>query len=104
MILIRHRHPVEEVDNFGYSRSSFSRLFKYPVEYVKEEEYKQIPSMQRFVMETGRLVHIYRFKKEVRNFSNKKATLSPSKKAIKLENSIADLILGRGSIENQITF
>lgn len=97
--------PAVKKDNFRYAPGKFTRLFDYVTDFkFTEEEYNNLNMSARFVMETARVVGIYRFEKPVKSFSNKKAELSPSKKAVKFESTIADLVKGQASIENVITF
>jgi len=87
--------------NFMFENERFKRLFEYP---AKPKEFQELPSMQRYMLETARLTSIYRFEKDISGFSNKKAQLSPSGKAIMLQVPLADLAKGTGTIENTITF
>ena len=97
--------PTIKKDNFDYAPGKFTRFFKYMPDWrLNDEEYDNLNMTARFVMETARVVGIYRFPKPVKTCSNKKAELSPSKKAVKIESNIADLIKGQTSIENEITF
>ncbi len=96
--------PIELVDNFGAARNSFRRFFNYPVSYVSEEEFNKLSTMERFMFDTAKFIQIYRFEKEVKRFSNAKASLSPSGKAVKVEHKFADLIMGNSSIEHDISF
>ena len=103
--LNRTAMPIMKKDNFAYSSGKFTRYFEYmPNWTLNEEEYDNLNMSARFVMETARIVGIYRFEKPVKSYTNKKAELSPSKKAVKFESNIADLIKGQTSIENEITF
>jgi len=97
--------PAMKKDNFAYSQGKFTRFFEYmPNWRLNDEEYDNLNISARFVMETARVVGIYRFEEPVKSYTNKKAELSPSKKAVKFETNIADLIKGQASIENEITF
>ena len=97
--------PTIKKDNFRHERNQFTRLFKYAKDLkLSPEEFNNLNFSARFVMESARYVSIYRFPKPVKKFSNKKAQLSPSKKAIKLEHTIAELARGEASIENTITY
>jgi hypothetical protein len=97
--------PTIKKDNFAFAPGKFTRLFKYAGDLkLNDEEYDNLNMTARFVMETARVVSIYRFEKPVKSFSNRKAQLSPSKKAVKFESNIADLIKGKASIENEIIF
>ena len=97
--------PTIRKDNFEYSPGKFTRLFKYMPDWrLNDDEYNNLNMSARFVMETARVIGIYRFEKPVKGFSNEKAQLSPSKKAVKFESNIADIIKGNATIENEITF
>lgn len=97
--------PTIKKDNFDFAPGKFTRLFSYASDLkFNDEEYNNLNMSARFVMETARVVSVYRFNKPVKSFTNKKAQLSPSKKAIKFESNIADLIKGQASIENEIIF
>lgn len=93
--------PPLESKNFSFSDGQFKRHFDYP---ISADEYNELPSMQRYVMESARAVSIYRFGKTIRDYSNEKAMLSPSKKAIKLEAKLSELASGTATLENQISF
>lgn len=97
--------PTIKKDNFDYAPGKFTRFFKYGPDWkLNDEEYNNLNMTARFVMETARVIGIYRFDKPVKSFTNKKAQLSPSKKSVKFESNIADLIKGQASIENEISF
>jgi len=97
--------PTIKKDNFDFVPGKFTRLFSYASDLkFNDEEYNNLNMSARFVMETARVVSVYRFNKPVKSFTNKKAQLSPSKKAVKFESNIADLIKGQASIENEIIF
>ncbi len=97
-------YPVEKVRNFSYGGNTFNRLFEYPVDPLDPAEYEKLGSMERFVMESAKIVSIYRFENEVKSVNNQRAKVSPSKKAIKLEHSIADLVKGASTIETAVSF
>ena len=87
--------------NFSYNNAQFRRIYEYP---SKAEEYRQLPSMQRYMLESAKFISIYRFEREIRAFSNKKAQVSPSGKAIMLQLPVADLIKGTATLSNTIGF
>ncbi len=93
--------PPIEGKSFVWTGREFRRLFDYPID---PKEYESLPSMQRYLLETARWTSIYRFPKPVRRVSNEKAEISPSRRAVKLETSIADLARGTGTLENTIDF
>jgi hypothetical protein len=88
-------------DNFSYNNSQFKRLFTYP---AKPEEFRKLNSTERYVLESAKMISIYSFERSIRQFSNKKAQLSPSGKAIMLQIPIADIARGLASLENTISF
>lgn len=97
--------PIIKKDNYNFAPGKFTRRFDYATNLrFTEEEYNNFGMSQRFIMETARIVGIYRFDKPVKGFTNKKAELSPSKKAVKIECNIAEIIKGEASVENEITF
>lgn len=87
--------------NFSYNNAQFRRIYEYP---AKPEEFRQLPSIQRYMFESARFVTIYRFERDIRMFSNKKAQISPSGKAIMLQLPVADLLKGTGTLANTIGF
>jgi hypothetical protein len=90
-----------EYDNFSYNNTQFRRIFDYP---VKPEAYQKLTSLQRYALESAKMISIYRFEKSIRHYSNRKAQLSPSGKALMLQLPIADLAKGTASLDNIITF
>jgi len=93
--------PPIESKNYSYDAHQFNRYFDYPID---PKAYNEMPSMQRYVFESSHAISIFRFDRPIRSFSNKKAELSPSGKAIKLETSIGDLARGTETLENTISF
>lgn len=93
--------PHLEEKNYSYSDKQFVRHFDYP---IVPEDYKELPSMQRYFLESAKTVSIFRFGQTIQDYSNKRATLSPSGKAIMLETSLADLASGNATLENRISF
>ena len=96
--------PLPKFKHFDISDNQFSRLFEYTNERLTKDEYDGLSSVVRYLMESAKIVSIYRFDEPVTKFSNKKAHLSPSKKAIKLEANIADFAKGIVTLENHISF
>lgn len=87
--------------NFHFENGRFQRNFDYP---PKPKEFQELPSTQRYMLESARLISIYRFEENIVNFSNKKARLSPSGKAIMLQMPVAGLAKGSETLANSITF
>ncbi len=88
-------------DNFRYDGKEFKRLFDYPIDYTL---YDRLPTMQRFILENTNLVSIYRFKQPVKQYSNRKARLSPTKKALMMMTTFAEIMKGETKIENTVSF
>lgn len=98
-----NRTPFETIklDNFDLTDQSFRRYFNYPVGLV---DYESLPSMHRYVLETARLVNIYRFDRQVRMCTNDKAQISPSRQAVKMECSVGEVLNGSTTIANSVIF
>ena len=61
-------------------------------------------SVVRYLMESAKVVSIYRFEDSVKNVSNSKAKISPSNKSVMLEGNIAEFATGKKTLENHISF
>lgn len=97
--------PIIKKDNFDYSRGKFTRYFKYLKDLnFTQEEFNNLNFTARFIMESARYISVYRFDKPVKVVSNKKAEVSPSRKAVKMETNFAEILTGKKSIQNTITY
>ena len=96
--------PLPKFKHFAFEDNKFSRLFNYTDERFTSEEFESMSSVVRYLMESAKVVSIYRFEQPVKKVSNSKANLSPSKKAVKLEGNIAEFAKGEISLENHISF
>lgn len=97
--------PTIKKDNFDYSTGKFTRYFKYLSDLdLTQEEYDGLHFTARFIMESAKYISVYRFDRPVKKMTNGKAQMSPTKKAVKMESNFAEIITGKKSIENQITF
>ncbi|MEM6963779.1 MAG: hypothetical protein AAF573_03370 [Bacteroidota bacterium] len=96
--------PIPKYKHFDFEKGKFSRLFNYTDERFTDEEYDDFNVLVKYIMESANLVSIYRFEQPIKNQSNEKAELSPSKKAIKLEGNIAEFVTGKVTLENHISF
>lgn len=92
--------PIEQ-DNFKLRDKQFQRLFNYS---TQRAEFEALPSMQRFMLESARMIAIYRFEQPIKGFSNKKAAVSPSGKAIMLQVPLAELAKGTSTLANEVKF
>lgn len=96
--------PIRKFKHFDISNNQFSRLFEYTDERFTEEEYSGFSSVVKYLMESARIVSIYRFEEPIKKVSNENANLSPSKKAVKLEGNVAEFVTGKVTLENHISF
>ncbi len=55
-------------------------------------------------METARIISIYRFKESIKTYSNRQARLSPTKRALMMICSPAEIAKGETTMANTITF
>lgn len=90
-----------KVTNYAYDAHAFHRKFELPIEPL---QFYQLPSTQRYVLESARMISIYRFQKPILQYTNSKAVLAPTGKAIRLEYTLASLMKGAGTLENDIRF
>ena len=96
--------PLPRFKHFSFKENKFSRLFNYTDERFTQEEFDGMMSVVRYLMESAKVVSIYRFEEPVKNVSNSKAQISPSKKAVMLEGNIAEFATGKKTLENHISF
>jgi len=103
--LNRSPFPTIKKDNFDYSQGTFKRYFKYLKDLnLTQEEYDGLNFTARFIMESAKYISVYRFDKPVKRVSNAKAQVAPSKKAVKMESNFAEILTGKKTIENTITY
>lgn len=86
---------------FGYNNSQFKRQFGFP---SKAKEFGELPSVQRYVLESATVTSIYRFDRSIRQVSNPKAQLSPSGKAVMLRLPLSELMKGTSTLSDTVTF
>lgn len=96
--------PLPRFKHFSFKENKFSRLFNYTDERFTQEEFDGMMSVVRYLMESAKVVSIYRFEEPVKDISNSKAKISPSKKAVMLEGNIAEFATGKKTLENHISF
>lgn len=87
--------------NFDHTTSAFRRFFDYPLDLV---DYGELTTMERYMLETARMVSVYRFEQPIRKYSNQAAQIAPNKRAIKLEVALGPLLNGSGTLANSISF
>jgi len=96
--------PLPRFKHFSFKENKFSRLFNYTDERFTQAEFDGMMSVVRYLMESAKVVSIYRFDKPVKSVSNSKAKISPSKKAVMLEGNISEFAIGKKTLENHISF
>lgn len=94
-------YPTIRENNFAYQGNQFKRLFGYPID---TSAYDKLRTIEQYVLEQAHWVSIYRFKKTITHYSNRKARLSPSKKALMMISPLSKIIKGEVSPANTITF
>ena len=95
----RNRNPVQFINRFSYSGNTFRRNFRLNDEDAKQE--LNAPTA-RNILSKAQYTSIYRFESPIRDYSNKKAKLSPSGKAIMLRCNMLNLLNEKESIQNVI--
>jgi len=92
---------VPKSNNFKYNPGTIQRLFPYPID---ASFYDRAKSSVQFILDEARVTSIFRFDKKIKSFSNKKAKLSPSGKAVMLKATLAELGKAEKSLENKINY
>lgn len=91
--------PSLSTDYFTFADKKFIRTQKVPIKTL----YEKLEKSDKEVFQTAKYTSVYKFDSTIKSFSNKNATQSKSKKAIKLNGSIMNMINGNEKIENTIT-
>lgn len=91
--------PSFNTDYFTFANKQFIRSQKVPIKSF----YNKLEKADKEVFQTAKYTSVYKFDSTIKSFSNQKATPSKSKKAIKLNSSIMNVINGNEKIENTIT-
>jgi len=71
---------------------------------ISAEDYDKLPMMQRFVLESARMVSVYTFSKSVKKMTNQNAELSAGNKVVKFKSTLGDIAKGTKKVENTISF
>lgn len=95
------KQQVQPFQNFGYASRVFRRHFEYPLELI---DYQGLTTMQRYMLESARMVSVYRFEQPIKTYSNPKSQIAPNKRAIKLEAALGALLNGSATLANAISF
>jgi len=90
--------PSITTDYFTFNDKKFIRSQKVPIKAL----YDKLEKADKEVFETAKYTAVYKFDSTIKSFSNKNATPSKSKKAIKLNSSVLNVINGNEKIENTI--
>jgi hypothetical protein len=90
--------PSITTDYFTFNDKKFIRSQKVPIKAL----YDKLEKADKEVFETAKYTSVYKFDSMIKSFSNKNATPSKSKKAIKLNSSVLNVINGNEKIENTI--
>jgi hypothetical protein len=69
------KHAAAGKSGFGYTNGQFKRFSTYP---TKAKEFTELPSVQRYVLESAKMTSIYRFDRSIKKVGNPKAQLSPA--------------------------
>ncbi len=88
-------------NNYTFANGQFTRTFG---KVISPADYEKLPTMQRFVLESARMISVYSFNKPIKKFSNTNAQLSANKKSVSFESTLGDIAKGTKSAENTITF
>jgi hypothetical protein len=88
-------------NKYEYANGKFLRSFG---QIINPSDYEKLPIMQRFILESARMVSIYRFNQPVKKISNQNAELSPSKKEVKFTSTLSDIAKGTKNVANTISF
>jgi hypothetical protein len=91
--------PTITTDYFSFADKKFERSQKLPIKAL----YDKLKKNDKAVFENAKYTSVYKFDSTIKSFSNKNATPSKSKKAIKLNGSVINVINGSEKIENTIT-
>jgi hypothetical protein len=90
--------PSLNTDYFTFVDNKFTRTQKIPIKTL----YDKLEKADKEVFQTAKYTSVYKFDSTIKSFSNQKAIPSKSRKAIKLNGSIMNVINGNEKIENTI--
>jgi len=95
------RGMISFENDYIYEDGIFKRTFVSP---VAPDQYDKIPMMQRLILESARIVNVYRFEKAVTDMSSTSAELSHDAKEARFESNLSDIVKGVKSPANEIRF
>jgi len=88
-------------NNFKSGAGHIQRFFPYPID---TQFYDRARSSVQYILDEARVTSIFRFAEKIKSFTNKKAILSPSGKAVMLKATLAELGKAEKSLENKINY
>lgn len=90
---------------FAWEKKNFRQLFPFDWKPLSSEQFNQMAQIERYMLETARLIQIFRFDRPVQSHSNTQSALvAPSGKAVRIDYSLADLLTGKVFPENSFQF
>lgn len=95
------RGMINFKNDYVYEDGIFKRTFVSP---VAADQYDKIPMMQRLILESARIVNVYRFEKAVTDMTSTSAELSHDAKEARFESNLSDIVKGVKSPANEIRF
>ena len=88
-------------NEYSYEDGIFKRAFQSPIPIG---EYDKIPIVQRLILESARIVNVYRFEKPVQDMSSTSAELSHDAREARFESTLSDIAKGVKTPANEIRF
>ena len=95
------RGMVSLKNEYNYEEGTFRRAFASP---YAADAYDEIPMMQRVILESARIISVYRFDKEIKEMTSTDTEVSFDKKEARFESNLSDIVSGKKSINNEIGF
>jgi len=86
-------------NDYAFKEGRFIRSFNSP---VKPEEYEDIPLMQRMILESARIISVYRFEEAIQEMTSEDTELSVDKKEARFESTLGAIVKGDTSPDNVI--
>jgi hypothetical protein len=90
---------IEKSYDYDAATNIFARINKISL----KKDYNKMSNADKEIFTTANYTAIYKFENAVTTVSNKDAKVSPSKKAVMLQQNVLDVITEKKSIENKIT-
>jgi hypothetical protein len=90
---------IEKSYDYDAASNIFSRINKISL----KKDYNKMSNADKEIFNTANYTAIYKFENVVNTASNKDTKISPSKKAVMLQQNVLEVITDKKSIENKIT-